>query len=139
MSAGIRLHHAGCGTSGVSTTGEVAFLELESSQVCNRNPNGPHLMNKLEKWEERLCGLSLDRDYWLTVGDPEDIVYMHIEQNLELRDFYDQTLGYPIKDELRVAKKIRQLNFCMEENGATKSVLKDMVNVKEWEHQNISR
>ena len=95
-------------------------------------------MNKLGNWEEPL-DLSLDRDYWLTVGDPEDIVYMHIEQNLELRDFYDQTLGYPIKDELRVAKKIRQLNFCMEENGATKSVLKDMVNVKEWEHQNISR
>jgi hypothetical protein len=71
-------------------------------------------------------------DRWLIVGNPEDIVYMYIEENPEVQDFYNRILRFPIKDELRIAQKIRQINFCLEPDTAKKDFLKPMVNNLNW-------
>jgi hypothetical protein len=84
-------------------------------------------------WEP-LGRLSLLRDYWLTVGDPEDIVYMLIEENHEMKEFYERNMHHPIKDQLRVAKKIRQLNYCIEGNNSKKALLRLMVNFAERDY-----
>lgn len=86
-----------------------------------------------EKLYRPLGDLSFDGDDWLTIGDPADVVYMLIEDNAELRRFYEQTLCHPIEDELRVAKKIRQLNFSLEENKVKKPILKKWINIGKFE------
>jgi hypothetical protein len=62
---------------------------------------------------EPLDDLSLDTDYWLTVADPEDVACALIKDNSDLYEFYELTLGYPIEDEMRVARKILQLKACL--------------------------
>jgi hypothetical protein len=87
-----------------------------------------------------LGDLSLERDYSLTVADPEDVADVLIKDNDELSEFYELTLGYPVADELRVAKKILQIKSCLAEPGSVAGeTLADMFNVvREWEDSDLT-